>query len=356
MKKCFIVSSNFSPGHFSHMLAYYKLMEEIGYETYLYCDEKYILFFKDEIGDIRVINIKNKKNKIYPDVIIIQNPSIKNTNLVRFFNKNCKKIYIYHEPWDGIKEKLKEGKKQFIKFSLIKFFQTRLLKKVDLVLLPSNKAIKNYENYEASYNNSYKHLPLLFDDELNEKVKFEIKEYFSFIGGATKSRAFSKFIKFIKYANKENKDLKFQIVTRINIQQFLDEELKLMIKEGNLIIQHGKTLLNEEINLAYKRSYAVWNLYNRSTQSGVLTKALMFGTSSICTAIGSFEEVIEDNYNGIILVNNENNFEILNAVKKIKRKKEFFATNSRAFFMERNFYRSNIKVAKKIIDNIKEGK
>ena len=36
-----IVSLNFNPGHFSHLIANYKLLEDVGYKPYLYVNEAF---------------------------------------------------------------------------------------------------------------------------------------------------------------------------------------------------------------------------------------------------------------------------------------------------------------------------
>ena len=46
-------------------------------------------------------------------------------------------------------------------------------------------------------------------------------------------------------------------------------------------MQDGRPMTDNEINMAYASSIAVWNAYNRTTQSGVMSKAFMFGTPAI---------------------------------------------------------------------------
>ena len=74
-----------------------------------------------------------------------------------------------------------------------------------------------------------------------------------------------------------------------------------MINSGTLRLSYGRPLTNLEINQAYERSFCVWNVYRRSTQSGVLPKAFMFGTPVIASNLGSFPEFVRDGENGYLV-------------------------------------------------------
>ena len=69
--------------------------------------------------------------------------------------------------------------------------------------------------------------------------------------------------------------------------------MKKMQDEGQLLVQQGRPLTEEEMSAAYRRSVATWNGYRRSTQSGVLPNAFMQGTPVIATKLGSFEEFVK---------------------------------------------------------------
>ncbi|WP_233185630.1 glycosyltransferase [Thermotoga sp. SG1] len=91
------------------------------------------------------------------------------------------------------------------------------------------------------------------------------------------------------------------------------------MKKQVLRIAHGRPLPNSEINRAYKESFCIWNVYRRSTQSGVLPKAYMFGTPVIANDIGSFLEFVRPEETGKIISLSVDLDEILKNVLEIRK-------------------------------------
>ena len=79
-------------------------------------------------------------------------------------------------------------------------------------------------------------LPLLY---LDQYVSNGDRKYFSYIGGTGYDHAFDEFIKFVKQSS-ENNEINFQIVTRNNIEEYLNDDiLKEMISKNRLKVQQG---------------------------------------------------------------------------------------------------------------------
>lgn len=85
------------------------------------------------------------------------------------------------------------------------------------------------------------------------------------------------------------------IATKTNIDVYLRSPLLAQaMMDGRLTVQSGRTMSSQEINTFYRRSICVWNVYNRSIQSGVLPNALMQGTPLIVNQNGVAKEVMAD--------------------------------------------------------------
>lgn len=352
MKKILLVSLKFSPGHYSHLIAYYLLFEELGYKVEIVLDEKYKEIIPENNYNIYYLNTNNNQ-KLYKDdikFIFFQNPSTKNIKFLKNFkkiNSKVKSMYLYHEPWDGIGQRIKEGS-AILKYLMINIYQKYLILNSDIILLPSEIAYKNYEKYEKKYNSNYYKTQLIFANENNENNKSE-KKYFSYIGTVTESHNFIKYIDVIKYINKKDKDIKFAIFTKSDISKYLDIDLKRMIQGGTIVIKHGKNLTNVEINEAYKNSFCIWNFYKRSTQSGVLPKAYMFSTPVLASNLEAFFKNVLKGKTGEILELDADNEIIFNAIQKIRNEIKIYSKNCLSFFYEKFEYKSQKKTFENII-------
>ena len=356
MRKVYIMSAKFAPGHFSHMLAYYKLFEESEYYPVLYLDREYEAFVR-EISGYRYKYIDNSSN-IYADIVLIYNLSKSDLHHIRIFEKvndKTKFIFVYHEPWFGIKEvsqnllSRKESVTESIKVIGRYFFAIPELKKSSMIILPSEKAYKDYKNHCFHYNKKCCIFPLVFTDECNHKIDMGRKKYLSFISTAARSKNFELFLSYIKYKSRKDPNSLFQITTRTNVDKYIDNELLSLIQSGRLILNHGHDLSNSEINHAYEISNCVWLLYSRSTQSGVMCKAMMFGSPVIGSDLGSFSEII-DGSNGLVLSDGYSLEDIEKSHEKILKDLEFYSKNSRKTFLNNFYYKNQISKFSMIIE------
>jgi len=297
----------------------------------------------------------------YPDsfpidveLALLYNPSTANIAASKkLIEHGAKVFYVYHEPWESFQQRLKDGLKQALKAFVAHYYSTRVLKYADIVIVPSNCALKLYNKSDEKYNKNVIMIPLLFDDELTSTLDISKKEYFSYIGRAFKGHSFDMYISLIKWIYTSGSNMKFEIATGTDIGKIVNSDgiIRKMINSGVLNVSHDRPLTNAEINQAYERSFCVWNVYRRSTQSGVLPKAFMFGTPVIASNIGSFPEFVRNGENGYLV--DDYNFESL--YKKLILVNEnigIMSQNCRNTFEKTFYWKAQVDKMKQIIENV----
>lgn len=344
MEKVAVFSNKFSPAHVQHLKAYFKSFSELGYDCTLILDDKYQGWFDEQYKLIYKSEwLKSEKHQY--DIIWIYNISKIDIKMIKQIKdyKSIKKYIVVHEPWCGIKQTLinlffrKEVIKEIIKSFGRKFYLAKLLRLKFSVVLCSKNAKRAFDNY---YKKTKSYLfSLIFVDELGSiDLSLVEKKYFSFIGNATLAHGFDKFIEYIKH----HKELVYQIITSTNIDSYLDSDLVKMIGEGHLVVKHGRYLSDKEIDEAYLHASILWLNYKRSTQSGCLGKAFMFGTPVICSKGGSFEEYV--NISNGIFINSETDFDY----SRLLDKKVFDCC--RKSYMGCFDYKTHLPTLKKIVE------
>ena len=358
MKRVYILSAKFAAGHFSHMTAFYRLFEELNMDACLLLDKGYAGFLA-EYPEYRNAPLEDA-DRVQADILLIYNLSTKDSKIITLMKKRnpeLKIFFVYHEPWYGFSGWICDFLKQnetliaSIKAFGRHVFVKNVLRHSDCVLLASNAAVEIYKKYDAKYNKNYKFRPLLFRDEANGTVDLADKKYFSFISTADSAKNFLLFLEFVKYKSRKDATSLFQIATRVDIAKYIDSELADLMTQNKLIINHGHNLTNEEINYAYSVSNCTWLLYKRSTQSGVLGKATMFGSPVIASDIGSFSETVNGE-NGIILPDGYSLEDINRAYEHICNNLKTYSENARTTFLDKFYYSNQIeRFSKEILHN-----
>jgi len=342
MKKAIIVSLNFHPGHVSHMVASYKQLEELGYES-TYCVSEGFLPYLPANSRVNIYG-KDKLQNI--NIAIFVFPSQKNLLLIRKLKKQGTKIlYIFHEPLAPMKEYRKAGfsYKYLAKLWVINRISSLTVKWSDVVLLPSKKAVDFYKANPLYKNANYYYLPLLYDDERTQEHQQKERMYFSYIGTVAADHSFGEYLKFVEWAVTENKlqGMKFLIATKS------DFEVPQVLKDSPRVeICKGKPLSNEEINEAYASTLVVWNAYARTTQSGVLAKSFMFGTPAVVLK-KNLSEFTMEGQEVAALDDNTSFEEIESAVNRVVSDFNNYSVSCRRRFEETFYYRRyNEKIRK----------
>lgn len=340
------MSAKYAPGHFSHIIAYYELFQAIGYAPMLYIDKNYRQFNK-EYPKYRFAYTSQVVKA--PDLLYIYNLSSVDSKILKKFKEEkpeMKVFFVYHEPWYGAKGWVndlihkKESVTESIKAMGRFIFVRKLLKMSDKIILPSKTALSNYKRYCSQINDKFTLFPLIFTDECGNDIHIEAKQYFSFISTASNSKNFVQFLDYVKYKAKKSPEAKFQIATRTDVSGYMDEELKKLVKSKRLLLIHGHSLSNEEINRAYAASNCTWMVYARSTQSGALCKSFMFGSPVIASDIGSFREVVNEN-NGIILNNGYSLENIDRAYEQIRNAQVQLSDGARKKFTDLFYWKKH---------------
>ena len=346
-EKVLIVSHNFNPGHYSHLIASYKLFEEGGVYPELLVHNKYNKM--DKLNEFKKINSLVELKKIKSvTTVLIWFPSFLNLIDIFLFAlfRKITVIYVFHEPFDSLINYYNSGFGilKILKIILIDIINRITTANVDKVILPSLKAFNTFKSNYRSLNENFVYEPLLFDDENVEPIEIEDKNCISYIGTIAKDHAFDKFVFLIDFALQNNwfPGYNFVIATKNVIPS---KERSILIKhQGNkrLIIQEGEILNNQKINKFYSISLIVWNAYYRSMQSGVLPKAYMFGAAVIALEKNK-NEFIDNNETGILISNEWNLEEIKIAISNIIRNKDFMSKKSRNKFLSTFYYKNNLR-------------
>lgn len=339
-----IVSLNFNPGHFSHLTANYKLFNDLGFKPYLYVNRSFNqMDGKNEFNKINSLYELKKPRTI--NAAVFWFPCLRNIFEIirlRFFYKS-KIIYIYHEPFESIKNYYDSGFrfKKIVKICLIHFVSIPVILLSHRIVLPSSSSFSLYKKKYTFLNKNYSLIPLFFDDEAGLLLEKADKNFISYIGTIAADHAFDRFVDFVESAVKNDwfPKLKYLIATRNGIPVREKDILKPYLQSGKVVILEGHTMTNEEINQYYRDSLVVWNAYNRSIQSGVLPKAYMFGAAVIVLFCNA-NEFIENHKTCVIIKDNKNVIEIKKAVEEILEQKELFFQNCRNKFLEMFYYKN----------------
>lgn len=331
---CVIISAKFSPPQMSHLASISMLLRELGHIPYLLLHPMYMSKL-DDSGAI-IYYLDQIDNMPAMDAAIIYNMSLQDTKILTKLQKvnNCKTFFIYHEPWYGIDYWIKEFFHGGVKMNMlprnvvIHYFAKKLLKMVDCVILSSERGKEQYIKSDIKYNNMYKVFPLVFKDE-TINLPHQKREYFSYIATANKEKNFPLFIDFIAHYLPVDSSMKVQIITKTNIKEFWRPELDKYVENGRLLIQSGRNLDNEEINIALMRSCCSWLFYHHSTQSGVLARAFMCGSPVLASNQG-FQKYI-NGANGIIC-ESEKLDDLYVAYQKIRQNCEIMSLKSKESF------------------------
>jgi glycosyltransferase involved in cell wall biosynthesis len=351
--KALVSSLNFNPGHFSHLVANYKLFEDLGFKPYLFINRALSIMDTNDMYD-KVYDLKGF-SKADIQIAVFWFPSLNNIiqiiKLKLFFKSRI--IYVFHEPFDSFINYYMSG---FGFFKICKIYLINLVNILtiflsDSVVLPSNSAISLYKKKYKYFNKDFTLIPLMFDDESSNIITVEDKCFISYIGTVAADHAFDKFVTFAQGAlqNKWFTNYTFLIATSSLIPQSEKNKLNKYFLDGKIVFSEGSFMSNETINNFYEKSVIVWNAYNRSMQSGVLPKSFMFGTPVLLLKKNA-NEFVDDNKNCILLESNSDINEIKEAINIILKNKVEFSNNCRLKFLSTFYYKSKIENFKKITE------
>jgi glycosyltransferase involved in cell wall biosynthesis len=346
--KAAVVSLHFSPAHASHMCAYGKLLLEAGFEVSFIVDAAYkrVADFTAIGTIISAADYLRASKTLQFNFALICNSSIHNRSVARSMRLDETSIfYLFHEP-ETIWNLGGEGWKQLVRFPISTWCSIATLRLSDCVIVPSSRALQQYSRHFRKHNRNVHTIPLLFDDEIGtagvERMR-DSKRFFGFVGSACRSHNFDAFVDFAKYAIRQGSAIPFVIATRVDLSSHLqaDRELAQRVMEGKIKLHHNRVLSNDDINQCYLDCFCVWNVYRRSTQSGVLPRAFMAGSPVLASRIGSFPEYVKEGVTGEFVDSADDSAAILRAAENIRRHSADYLDGCRKMFLEVFYYRAN---------------
>ena len=337
--RAYVVSLNFNPGHVSHMVASYRQLEELSYESWMYIDKQFVDFIPKGLRYV----IYGEDKPFYSDVAIFLFPSYHNLREIVWMKRKCKSkiVYIFHEPLDKLSSYRKAGfsHMKMLKLRMINLISALTVRWSDVILLPSEKAVGYYEANRLYHNKNYYYLPLMYDDETNGGEDAIRREYFSYIGTVASDHSFNEYLQFVCWAidNKVLTSLRFLIATKSRVE--MTDLMKRLMDSGRLELIEGRPLTNMEINRCYASSILVWNAYERTTQSGVLANAFMFGTPAIMLN-KNLSEFAEDGKEVVAIDDNTSYTAIKQAVERVMADFSAYSSACRKRFLDVFYYRN----------------
>lgn len=356
-----LVSCNFSPGHVNHLEAFARGFRELGEEVCFVLDTGYKMFapILASLGDVHYTNgdvrlfqsifSQHKECKL----TLLMNPGLLNGAVAEVARTyGIRSAYLYHEPWRGFRFYAARGIKALFRAPIIRYSTCRLLHKVNHVIVPSDFALELYRARSCSkVNSSVSVIPLLLNDIYEGRyhsVPRDEKVYFAFIGKASSAHAFEDYVDFILYAASMTPDMRFLVATPSLIPYKTKKRLSVLEKHKVLEVYHGRPLGYDEINQFYKKSFVVWNVYEHSTQSGVLPVAFMHGTPVVACRTGSFLQYVIPTQTGEF-VDRRDKRAILDVALLIRRRLEDYSIGARTMFVNAFYYRSHLNRLRELL-------
>jgi glycosyltransferase involved in cell wall biosynthesis len=339
-----LVSLRFKPAFVSHLAAFGKACQELGFEVEFVVDPEYAR--SPDLAAIARVTVYSDSmaDNSYTHAVFA-NVSTANRDFARGL-KPCgaKILYVYHEPWGSSLDFFRgEGIRGGVTGALAHRVSVQMLKLADAVILPSKYAARVYGQGDIRYNPNAFYLPLLFDDEADGMRLKETgrRQYFSYIGTICQAHGFAEYVDFMRESLVRKWNLNFMIASRVRLPAYVLMDNVISRNLDKVEILCGRPLQNGEINRCYSESFCVWNMYRRSTQSGVLPKAFMFGAPVLANRIGSFPEFIQDGFNGKFASARDHKA-VLSALESIRENIGHYTVNCRKTFLETFFYRANL--------------
>jgi glycosyltransferase involved in cell wall biosynthesis len=346
-----ILSLRFNPGFLYLLKAYNKAIRALGGEPAFVLDEGYKQF-PDLLNCAPIFGSEALGEQDWSHAIIL-NPSLMNKAAANMLKQRGARIlYIFHEPWQMSLSYLRnEGLRDTLKAALAHRMTVPVLAMADTVILASQFALNLYRRVDLKHNPRAAYFPLIYDDDSRNSIEelLPAKQYFSFVGNLCRAHGFDQYVTVMRDALLSGQDMRFLIASRFPLPRAIAEDPVLQGFTDRVEIRCGLPLSDEEINRCYARSFCVWTVYRRSTQSGVLPKAYMFGSPVIASRVGSFPEFVQDGVNGRFADGGDVRG-ILDRVEDMRASITSYAANCRKTFLDTFFYKARLNDLQHLLD------
>lgn len=345
-----VLSLRFNPGLMCFLKGYAKALQALACEVAFLLDEDYRRF--PELESVApVLGLQALREQNWTHAIFL-NPSVANRAAAETLRQRKTKIlYVLHEPWQiSLNYVRVEGLVSTLRGIMAHGATVPVLKLADTVLIPSQYGLNVYKRTDARLNPQAVYLPLILDDEAPPYAAENLtrKRYFGFVGALNRSHGFDQYLDFLRRMLVQEKDLHFLVASRRPFPATVARDRLIREHADRIEIRCGQPLSDEEINRCYADCFCIWNLYRRSTQSGVLPKAFMCGTPVVASRIGSFPEYIQDGVNGRF-ADTRNPEDIEEAVTEIGLNLAQYAQNCRQTFWNTFYYGAQLPVIERLL-------
>ena len=348
-----LISLRFRPAFVSHLVAFAKAFQELGFEVEFIVDLAY-----ERFPDLKVIAPITPYSSVAVangyTYALFANVSLRNQRLARQLKHGGTRIlYLYHEPRHPSSTFAffrDAGFYSGIVGSLAHVVSVSMLKLADRVILPSKHAAAVYRQRDVRHNSAAFCVPLLFDDEARavSTGKAVSRKYFSYVGAICHSHGFDHFLGFMRESFIKRWNIEFLIASHHSLPPSVLRDPVIAANLDKIKVRCGRPLQNEEINRYYAESFGIWNVYRTSMQSGVLPKAFMFGTPVVASETGSFTEFVRDRVNGRFALPADVEG-IRAAVDDFRERTDTYAANCRTTFLETFFYKANLSELERVL-------
>ena len=344
-----LISLRFKPAFVSHMIAFAKACNALGYAVEYLVDPAYADFADlVAVAPLRAYRGSLSLNG-YTHAIVMNVSPAHETLVAKLKLFGTRVIYLYHEPRERLVDGIRtEGIVRELKLTLAYLLSIRMLKAADAVIVPSQYGMKVYEKRDFRYNGTPHRIPLLFDDESSTLPGQQQRRYFSYIGAICRSHGFDMFLSFARYCLENELPIQFLIASADPMPEHDSCDQLIQRSPHKFKIQCGRPLQTDEINVCFRESICVWNLYRRSTQSGVLPKCFMFGTPVLATDTGAFSEFVQDGVNGKFVAA-ENPGAIYAAYFEIQSRFQEYSFNARNAFLNTFYFGSQLENLRRVL-------
>lgn len=350
-KKAILISLRFNPAFVQHLVAYAKALNALNFETEFRLNRAYE-GVSDLAGLATIATESGVSEVCSPTHAVFLNVSTENADLAaRLKQAGTRILYLYHEPRKVTLDCLKSGglRDLFIGAAAHRV-SVPLLRLADKVVLGSEYALDVYKRGDAHYNKSACYFPLIYDDEAGPITPKAISQklHFSYVGNISHVHGFDQYVDLMRESLRRGSDMRFLIASRYPLPGFVLKDRIVRSNLDRITFLCGRTLQNSEINDCYARSFCVWNLYRRSTQSGVMPKAFMFGTPVLVSRIGSFPEFVKDGFNGRYASAGDCDG-VLSILQEFRERVGEYAANCRSSFLGNFYYRSRLDELRQLL-------
>ena len=371
---CTVLLKYNSPANFSHFAAFAQKAQVDGHHISYILSEGYkwvVDDFKDSIevdylgrsADVKTmmidflkfhttdrVRIRNILQERSPDILFLGDLHPAHSEVVNAARKTgCRNIWWWvHEPYRENKKKYGWWRQHYYAFA--ESFQPRLLKKVDLVVLSSQKALSSFTTRYPWFEGKVVQVPLIFPDYYEASLDVD-PQYVTFVGNAYPAKGVDIFFKLVEYAANKRPDIEFQIVTATHIRHYLTSLSASAQKRLKVI--NRERISDAELGRAVRQSLVILTPYRQSTQSGVVPVAFMHGTPVISTNVGGMPELVQPRKTGILLSLNAPLNDWLKSIDAIKASRQSLGRTCRRYY-EKHYSPDNwLKIFPKLFHNVK---